>query len=195
MRTMVPSGATDELTDCEGIWWSVRSQYTWSWIQTGPGPVRIEQETGNLYGRAWLGWSFVPGRNKSQHIVRRPLFPPYHNLSPGPCLLTVFYCLSSVAWAYLPAVIQHSADPLIMSNIEKEPGPVSPPTEPEKRKREYKDFGEEDSKPARMSTAPLFASRRWLFFCSYRCQCRYVPGLAIFAFFRLFPADMKISPR
>ncbi|KXN87326.1 ATPase 6, plasma membrane-type [Leucoagaricus sp. SymC.cos] len=37
-----------------------------------------------------------------------------------------------------------------MSNVEKEPGPrpASPTTEqPEKRKREYKDFGEEDEKP------------------------------------------------
>jgi len=49
-----------------------------------------------------------------------------------------------------------------MSNIEKEPGPqpASPSTEPEKRKREYKDFGEEDTKPARMFIAFLFATRR-----------------------------------
>jgi len=49
-----------------------------------------------------------------------------------------------------------------MSNIEKEPGPqpVSPSTEPEKRKREYKDFGEEDTKPARMFLVFPFATRR-----------------------------------
>jgi H+-transporting ATPase len=45
-----------------------------------------------------------------------------------------------------------------MSNVEKEPGPqgnTTPPSEPEqqqpvKRKREYKDFGEDEEKPTRM---------------------------------------------
>lgn len=55
MRTMVPSGATDELTDCEGIWWSVRSQYTWSWIQTGPGTRASADRTGAAICMVVLG--------------------------------------------------------------------------------------------------------------------------------------------
>jgi hypothetical protein len=42
------------------------------------------------------------------------------------------------------------------SNVEKEPGPQadSPAEEPEKKKREYKDFGHEQEEHTRKSTLP-----------------------------------------
>ncbi len=42
------------------------------------------------------------------------------------------------------------------SNVEKEPGPQadSPAEEPEKKKREYKDFGHDEEKQTRKSTPP-----------------------------------------
>lgn len=50
-----------------------------------------------------------------------------------------------------------------MSNVEKEPGPQgsSPEVEePEKRKREYKEFGHDEVKATRMFFPVLFATRR-----------------------------------
>ena len=70
-------------------------------------------------------------------------------------------------------------------NVEKEPGPVETPAastpdavEPEKKKREYKDFGHEQEAATRESRVRPPAARETQRRVNFRCQCRHGYGMS-----------------